>query len=148
MDSTLRSRLVFHGAVVVLLGLLVGFPYGLVVTGGMEGSERAWRMAHLEGVLNGMLVIAVGAGGHLLALSRRAQSVLGGSLVLMAYGNVVAATLGAAIGERGLAPGISVGNTIVYLLFVFAVVAVLVGMLLVAHGARGSASQNRRTPVA
>jgi CDP-diglyceride synthetase len=95
-----------------------------------------------------MLVIAVGASGQLLALSRRAQSVLGGSLVLMAYGNVVAATLGAAIGERGLAPGISVGNTIVYLLFVFAVVAVLVGMLLVAHGARGSASQNRRTPVA
>src|ERR1051325_916514 len=76
MDRSLRRRMVFHGAVVVLLGMLAGFPYAFVVTGDMGGSERAWRMAHLEGVLNGLLLLAVAGVGGRLALSAREGTVL------------------------------------------------------------------------
>mgnify|MGYP003694112701 CR=1 FL=1 len=62
MEPRLRARLVFHGAVVVMLGLLAGFPHAFVLTGQLVGEERAWRMAHLEGLLNGMLMMLAGGG--------------------------------------------------------------------------------------
>lgn len=69
MDARLQARMIYHGGVVFLLGLALGLPFGLVLLGSMEGSERAWRMAHLEGVLNGLLVIGVAAIGPALGLS-------------------------------------------------------------------------------
>jgi hypothetical protein len=74
MDPRRRARLVFHGAVVVMLGLLSGFPRAFVLTGQIAGEERAWRMAHLEGLLNGMLMMLAAAVSGLLALSARQQS--------------------------------------------------------------------------
>jgi hypothetical protein len=141
MAGQLRDKMTFHGAVVVLLGLLAGLPYGLVVLGSLAGSERAWRMAHMEGVLNGLLVIAVAAASNRLALSSRSQAVLAWSLILMAYGNVIAAGIGATFGVRGLAPGGSVSNTIVYLLFMLAIVGVVLGLGLVVYGARAGAAR-------
>ncbi len=41
MDGRLRCVLVVHGAVVILLGLIAGIPYGMVVIGSMEGEARA-----------------------------------------------------------------------------------------------------------
>jgi len=127
--------MIFHGAVVILLGLLAGFPYALVITGSLVSSERAWRMAHLEGVLNGLLVIVVAAVWDRLALDGWKRDVLAWSLVLMAYGNVVASVIGATFAVRGLEPGGSPSNTLVYLLFMMAVVGIVVGIGLVAEGA-------------
>src|SRR5437867_2945178 len=139
-----RTRtMTFHGAGVILLGPLAGFPYPLGGTGSLGGSERAWRMAHLEGVLNGVLVIVVAAVWDRLALDGWKRDVLAWSLVLMAYGNVVASVIGAAFAVRGLEPGGSPSNTLVYLLFMMAVVGIVVGLGLVAEGAwkrRGSAA--------
>ena len=132
---TRPETMIFHGAVVVLLGLLAGFPYALVVTGTLASSERAWRMAHLEGVLNGLLVIAIAAVWDRLALAGRKRDVLVWSLVLMAYGNVVASAIGATFAVRGLEPGGPLSNTFVYGLFMAAVVGVVVGLGLVAEGA-------------
>ena len=129
------ETMIFHGAVVILLGLLAGFPYALVVTGSLAGSERAWRMAHLEGVLNGLLVIVVAAVWDRLALDGWKRDVLAWSLVLIAYGNVVASVIGATFAVRGLEPGGSPSNTLVYLLFMMAVVGIVVGIGLVAEGA-------------
>ena len=134
----MRARpetMIFHGAVVILLGLLAGFPYALVITGSLVSSERAWRMAHLEGVLNGLLVIVVAAVWDRLALDGWKRDVLAWSLVLMAYGNVVASVIGATFAVRGLEPGGSPSNTLVYLLFMLAVVGIVVGVGLVAEGA-------------
>ena len=132
---TRPETMIFHGAVVILLGLLAGFPYALVVTGTLASSERAWRMAHLEGVLNGLLVIVVAAVWDRLALAGRKRDVLAWSLVLMAYGNVVASAIGATFAVRGLEPGGPPSNTLVYVLFMAAVLGVVVGLGLVAEGA-------------
>jgi hypothetical protein len=37
--------MIFHGAVVILLGLAAGFPFALVITQSLEGSVRAWRIS-------------------------------------------------------------------------------------------------------
>jgi uncharacterized membrane protein len=140
VDERVRDRLVFHGAVVILLGLAAGFPYGLVVTGSLVSSERAWRMAHLEGVLNGLLLLAVAGVSGRLALTERRAAILAWSLVVTAYGNLIASVLAATANVRGLAPGGSLANTITYLLFMVAVVAVVMALVLVAHGARRTSS--------
>jgi hypothetical protein len=140
VDKKLRANLIFHGAIVILLGMLAGFPFALVAMGSMEGEVRAWRMAHLEGVLNGLLCIAAGAVGRNLALGAGAQRLMTWSFVVMAYGNVLASIFGAWTGQRGLEFAMPVSNMIVFATFMVAVVAVFVGLILLAYGARPGAA--------
>jgi hypothetical protein len=135
MDSKLRARIVLHGVIVVALGLAAGLPYASAIASGDSEAVRAWRMAHLEGVLNGLVAIAFAAAGDLLRLSLRSQRLLAVCLVGMAYGNVVASVLGAATGNRGLTPGGSITNTIVYTLFLVSVAGIVVALVLAGIGA-------------
>lgn len=138
MEKKLRASLIFHGAIVIILGLLAGFPYALVLQGQMEGEPRAWSMAHLEGVLNGLLCLgAAGAFGK-LALSAGQMRLMTWSFILMAYGNVVASVIGAVTGQRGLELAGPMSNIVVFALFMIAVVLVLVALALLAYGARPS----------
>jgi hypothetical protein len=139
MDAVLRARMVFHGAVVVMLGLLAGFPHAFVLTGQIAGEERAWRMAHLEGLLNGMLVLLAAAVSGWLVLSPRQHAWLAGSLVAAAYGNVIASVLGATFGVRGLALAPPLANVIMNLLFWVAIAGILAGVGLLIAGARNAA---------
>lgn len=142
MDSKLRARVVLHGVIVMGLGLLAGIPYASAIASGEAEPVRAWRMAHLEGVLNGLVAIALAAAGGLLVLSPGKQRLLAFSVVGMAYGNVVGSALGAATGNRGLAPGGSLVNTVVYLLFVAAVLGIVVALALAGIGAWRAARSN------
>jgi hypothetical protein len=101
----------------------------------MAGEERAWRMAHLEGVLNGLLVLGVAGVAPGLALSRGQQALLAWSLVGAGYANVIASVIGAWTGQRGLALANSAANNLVFVLFVAAIVAVFLGLGLAALGA-------------
>jgi hypothetical protein len=130
--------MVFHGAVVVMLGLLAGFPHAFVVTGQIAGEERAWRMAHLEGLLNGMIVLLAAALSGRLALSSRQHAWLAWSLIAAAYGNVIASVLGATFGVRGLALAPPATNVVMNLLFWVAIVGILAGVGLLIVGARNT----------
>lgn len=136
MSRDLRQKLVFHGAIVVLLGLLAGFPYAFVRTGAIAGEARAWSMAHLEGLLNGILLIAVAAISRRLALDKRRHAILAWALIVTAYGNLVAAVLAATFGVRGLEATGPAANWLVYGLFMLALIAVFVAIGLVIYGAR------------
>lgn len=133
METRLRARVVMHGALVVLAGLLAGFPYASAV--GDPIGERAWRMAHLEGVLNGMLMLVVMAVTPWLRLSDAEQRALARALMLAGWGNVIASVVGASFGVRGLAPALPIANLVVFALFMIAVLAVLLAIGLVALGA-------------
>ena len=138
MNGRLRARMVFHGAVVVMLGLLAGFPHAFVLTGQLAGEERAWRMAHLEGLLNGFVVLLAAAVGEWLALSPKQYAWLAWSLVVAAYGNVIASVLGATFGVRGLALVPPVTNIVMNLLFWVAIAGILAGVGLMIVGARNA----------
>ena len=148
MSDRLRAVVIVHGALVFLAGLLVGFPYAFYELGkivlwpfvgeiavAMPGDTRAWRMAHLEGILNGILLFAVAAIAPLLRLRGRESEILAWSLVVTAWGNTVAAILGPFTGGRGLAFGGGVANSIMYFLFVAAIVAVIAALVIVLRGA-------------
>ena len=139
MEPRLRARLVFHGAVVVMLGLLAGFPHAFVLTGQIAGEERAWRMAHLEGLLNGMLMLGAAAVAGSIVLSPRQWTWLFWSLVAAGYGNVVASVLGASFGVRGLALAGPPANAVMNLLFWVAIGGILAGVGLLIVGARNAA---------
>lgn len=138
MDVRLRARMVFHGAVVIMLGLLAGFPHAFVLTGQIAGEERAWRMAHLEGLLNGFVVLIAAAVADWTALSPRQYGWLVWSLVVAAYGNVIASVLGATFGVRGLALAPPIANIVMNLLFWVAIAGILAGVGLMIMGARNA----------
>ena len=148
MAERLRALLVANGALVFMVGLVAGFPFTFVILGKivlwplpgalgahLPGDVRGWRMAHLEGILNGLTLIAVAAAAPWLTLGPRAQHWVAWLLIATAWGNVVASVIGPVFGGRGLEFGGGAANSLMYLLFVAAVVAVLVAMGLVFWGA-------------
>jgi hypothetical protein len=153
MSDRLQSTMIAHGALVFLVGMVVGFPFAFVLLQKVvlwplpavewtpPGDVRAWRMAHLEGILNGLTLIAVAAAGRRIALGARAQAWVGWGLIVTAWGNIIASVIGPLFGVRGLEFGDGVANSLMYLLFVVAIVAVMVAMVLVARGAFAAARQ-------
>ena len=156
MAPRLQSLLVANGALVFLLGMVAGFPFAFVILGKivlwpipgslvwtLPGDVRAWRMAHLEGILNGLTLIAVAAVAPRLRLGDRAQRWLAWSLIVTAWGNIIASLIGPTFGGRGLELTERTANNVMYVLFVIAIVAILLAMTLVAWGALRAARAGR-----
>jgi hypothetical protein len=108
MNKRLQALLIGNGALVLLAGYAAGFPFAGAVTAeltgvpaSLPGDVRGWHMAHLEGVLNGMLMIAAGAALGQLAMSERLQKIIFWGLVVAGWTNVVASTLSPLTGGRG-----------------------------------------------
>lgn len=148
MSEHARATLIVHGALVFLAGLLAGFPYAFFELGKIAlwpfigdiavtipGDTRAWRMAHLEGILNGLVLFGVAAIAPLLRLQGREPAWLTGCLIVTAWGNTVAAIVGPYSGGRGLEFSGGLANRIMFLLFTAAVVAVITAMIIVLRGA-------------
>lgn len=155
MSPTQQSRLVAHGALVFLFGLAAGFPFAFEILGRLElwpvpgsvpismpGDVRGWRMAHLEGILNGLVLISVGSFGDRLRLGPRGVAWVVYGLLVCAWGNIVASWIGPLTETRGLA--FTVGwNGLVYLLFVAAIVGGVGAMAMVFVGARAGTKPER-----
>ena len=140
MNHRLRSLLVVHGALIFLFGMAAGLPFAMVLLAGngtppVPGDLRGWRMAHLEGVLNGLTLIAVAGVGRDMSLTRRSQLVIFWSLVITGWGNIIASIIGPVFGARGLTFGGGVPNSVMYLLFMAAVLGVVVAMVVAVMGA-------------
>src|SRR5690349_9588811 len=69
-DPRARLRLVFHGAVVLLAGLLCGYPTVVESLGGEE-SVRLWHTAHEALIMMGVWILAMSAVLPTLVLPRR-----------------------------------------------------------------------------
>ncbi|TMA55532.1 MAG: hypothetical protein E6J75_11720, partial [Deltaproteobacteria bacterium] len=116
MEPRATRRLTFHGAVVTLVGLLAGIPYAMVATGRVVGSERAWRFAHVGNILGGIFLLAVAGVADRLDLVPARRTLLVWSLVLSAYADAAGIVMAAIFNVRGLIPGGSLANTLVYVL--------------------------------
>jgi hypothetical protein len=136
MTSRGATLLTFHGLAVLFLGLVAGAPYGAAIVGGW-GDEpvRAWKLAHMEGVQNGILLVALAGVSRFVVLGARAESVVVWGAALAAWGNVVGATLGALTGYRGLAPEGPLANWLVFVAFMFGMWGVLIAVPVAAWGA-------------
>lgn len=103
MMKRAQLRILFHGLIILLVGLLCGVPYGRAITGGW-GDEvvRGWRVAHLSLVVGGLWLLMVAAVSSLLVLDRRGITLLVGSIVTSGYAFTVALVVAASAGVRGL----------------------------------------------
>ena len=137
MTNRTFGLLVANGALVLLAGFAAGFPYGAVVGQTLDpsmpqaipGTIRAWRMAHMEGVLNGMLMIAAAAAATKLALSATGEKVVFWGLVVSGWTNVVASTLSALTGGRGTGVTGFDWNTLNFLLFMAGIVGAIAAVV-------------------
>ena len=101
--SDRKRSLLWHGALLFLLGLLTGF---------IQQQLRNPRMglaAHLEGVMNGTLLIAIGAAWSEVKLSQRLSGWAYGSLLYGTYANWAFTTLAAVFGTTAMTPIIGAG---------------------------------------
>lgn len=142
MPTRHHSLLIGHGAIVFILGLAAGVPFlwaldAVAAGGGAVEAEalRAWRMAHLEGTLNGMMMIAVAAAAKQLTLSDGRSSIITWGLIATGWGNILASFVSGMTGGRGLAfTGID-WNTLTFTLFSIAIVGVIAAFVVLALAA-------------
>lgn len=130
------ALLVLNGLLVLLIGLLAGAPYGAAVVEGWGAeAERAWKLAHMEGVQNGLLTLVLAAIGGRLVLGARAERIVVWGVVLAAWGNTVGALLAALTGARGLAPQGPAANWLVFVAYMFGMWGVLIAVPIAVRGA-------------
>lgn len=128
----LRAHIVLHGAIVVLIGLLYGIPFGMAVG---EEAVRSWRVAHSGVVTAGLMLIAIGAVLPHLRIATRMASLLVWSLVTSAYSFTVGVLVSAMAGVGGLAPSGSAINGFVFVAYTVGSVGALLGVALTICGA-------------
>jgi len=135
MVESCTKCLLLNGSVVLLVGLLSGVPMGLTIIQ-KKGREtiRAWRVAHSTLIMDGLLVIIVGLVVPSLSLGELASWILVWSLVISAYGFVLALTIGAWKGYRGLTPEPYGINTILYGGHIIGALGSLVGVVMLIYG--------------
>ena len=103
MDDSKR-RLIWHGMFLFLLGLLTGFVETKFT------STRMGLAAHLEGVMNGTFLIALGAVWMEVRLSAGLKAAAYWCALYGTYVNWATTTLGAALGAAALSPITSAGH--------------------------------------
>lgn len=120
--------MIFHGTIVLIVGLLAGFPFLLGIVRHAEPRRvDAWRAAHTGLCATGVMAIAMGAALHGWSAAGTLATLATGAIVTGAYGIALAMTLAAATGSRGLVAGGALSNWVVYISYMVGVPATLIG---------------------
>ncbi|RDV07165.1 hypothetical protein DXH95_07270 [Sphingorhabdus pulchriflava] len=104
-----------------LLGAIDLWPIVTDVPVNISGDRRAWNMAHLEGIMNGTLFIAIAMAARFGTLGPRAQSWLFWSTLAFGWFFTLPAIANAVFGTRGLEfgggpfPGDVLTNNLIFL---------------------------------
>ena len=133
------QQLIFHGAVVLLIGLLCGAPLGsAVVRAKSEDIVRGWRVAHTSLIMGGILLLAVAGISERLRLGAFAQHLLVWPLVISSYGFAVVLPLAAHYGHRGLTPAGPFVNRVIYIGNMVGAAGLVLGTVVLLWGAYGA----------
>lgn len=113
---TYARHLIFHAALVLLFGLLLGAPYARAIKRGAAAHVvNSWRVAHLSLPIGATLMLATAPLLASLAVAEAVKWSIVVTLALSAYGFCVATPLAAITGERGLSSGGTGMGRLVYL---------------------------------
>jgi hydroxylaminobenzene mutase len=139
VEDTKRS-LLWHGMFLFLLGLLTGF---------IEQKFNNLRMglaAHLEGVMNGTFLVALGAVWAEVKLSPRSKAAAYWATLYGTYTNWAITTLAAIFGTAAMSPILGAGHSaqpwqegVVTLGFMTVGIAIVASAILVLWGLRRTA---------
>jgi hypothetical protein len=113
-------QLAFHGAVVLLIGLLCGAPYGRAINRGAPTHvTNAWRLAHASLSIGAAVMLAVSGLLSAFTVGEPVRWLIAIALVVSSYAFCISLPLAAMVGHRGLSPGgprsarlVYVGNSV------------------------------------
>lgn len=115
MDTQARY-LIFHSALVLVAGLLVGVPYGRAVhRNAPEHVLKAWRLAHDTLTVGPILGLAIAAVLSSLSVSAPIKSWLAWTWVVSNYGFCVSLPLSGMVGQRGHTLAKPLSNQLVFI---------------------------------
>jgi hypothetical protein len=136
MNRRMVLQLVFHGLLLIVLGMLVGFAFHSAITeqAGPD-AERAWRVAHTSLVGLGALYLALAGVARHIVLSRGAARFTISSLLFAAYASILGFVVGPVIGARGLEPVGPPLHVFIFGALALALVLLLVAMIVLLAGA-------------
>jgi hydroxylaminobenzene mutase len=141
MKGTNR-RLMFHGMCLFLLGLLTGFAEQHFA------NVRMGLAAHLDGVMNGIFLLALGAIWTHVRLSASATTVALWTVLYGTYANWLMTVLAAILGTAALSPITGAGHsgapwqeTFITAGFMSVGVAIVIATVLIIWGLRKEVSQ-------
>jgi len=77
--------LAFNGAIVLLIGLLCGYPFGVAINKKDEELIRAWKLAHGSLVLGGTLSLAIAGCMNFLAFDEIYKLIVSFSFITSGY---------------------------------------------------------------
>lgn len=113
-----RLILLANGAAIAVIGLVSGFglvfaileayhvwPVTIPNDSPIPGSEHGWRVAHVAGVMNGMLMIIVGLALVAVQAGEKARPWIVWSMVYTGWGNTIFFHLANVSSNRGLSAG-------------------------------------------
>jgi hypothetical protein len=96
-------HLAFHGAIVLLIGLLCGAPYARAIRRGAPAHiVHSWRVAHASLPIGATLMFAVAALLSSFAVAPSVKWLVAGALVVSSYAFCLSLPLAATVGHRGL----------------------------------------------
>jgi hydroxylaminobenzene mutase len=103
--ENVKRRLLWHGMFLFLLGLLVGFVEQKFA------NPRMGLAAHLEGVMNGTFLVALGAAWSEVKLPSRPKAVAYWTALYGTYANWALTTLAAIFGTGAMSPILAAGRS-------------------------------------
>jgi hypothetical protein len=102
MDQSAR-HLVFHAAIVLLIGLLCGGPYARAINrNAPPHTVHSWRVAHASLPIGAILMFAVAALLSAFTVPNPVKWVIAVSLIVSSYAFCFSLPLAATVGHRGL----------------------------------------------
>jgi hypothetical protein len=140
-----QRRLVLHGAIILLVGLLCGYP-SIVEEASRSG--RMWQAAHSALLMLGVWLIAMAAILPLLELPRREREALLLTLTGGAYSFMTAVVIQAATGVRAISPDVSGISLVAFAANLLAVLGTILAASLTVMGAWNALRTSRREPSA
>jgi hydroxylaminobenzene mutase len=136
-----KRRLLWHGMFLFLLGLLTGFVELKFA------NPRMGLAAHLEGVMNGTFLVALGAAWTKLNLSTRLEATAYWGVLYGTYANWGVTTVAAILGTAALSPITGAGHSgqpwqegVVTVGFMSVGIAIVASSILVLWGLRRGAA--------
>ena len=115
-----QRQLALHGTIVLLIGLLagIGFSYAAATESVTSDLYKNWRFAHLEGLINGIVVLATAGVWAHIDSARRSVDIGRWLLIVGAYANAIGPWITALfIGHRVIEPSGFLENVVVYLFY-------------------------------
>ena len=138
-----QRRLVLHGAITFMVGLLCGLPAVVELS---VRSVPMWQAGHSALLLLGVWLFAMAAVWPVLRLPERERSALTWSLVAAAYSFMVAVVVQAATGVRAVSPDASGLGLVAFVANVVAVLSSFLSTALTIVGASQRLASPATTP--